>query len=74
MDGKSRSIIDVMKVADTGSFMTAVPRGVIPVLDTGIQFLLPGVKLSFLDSSVKHWNDSNPTSYSDSFHSCTNIV
>ncbi|WP_338976826.1 hypothetical protein [Wolbachia endosymbiont (group A) of Ophion ellenae] len=40
-----------MKVADTGSFMTAVPRGVIPVLDTGIQFLLPGVKLSFLDSS-----------------------
>ncbi|RLT59508.1 hypothetical protein WANA31_0794 [Wolbachia endosymbiont of Drosophila ananassae] len=44
-----------------------MPRGVIPVLDTGIQFLLPGVKLSFLDSSVKHWNDSNPTSYRDSF-------
>ncbi|WP_245611419.1 hypothetical protein [Wolbachia endosymbiont of Nomada panzeri] len=27
---------DVIQVADTGSFMTAVPRGVIPVLDTGI--------------------------------------
>ncbi|WP_281410249.1 hypothetical protein [Wolbachia endosymbiont of Rhagoletis cerasi] len=39
MDGKSRSIIDVMKVADTGSFMTAVPRGVIPVLDTGMALL-----------------------------------
>ncbi|MBA8770314.1 hypothetical protein HCR16_04265 [Wolbachia pipientis] len=33
-------------------------NGVIPVLDTGIQFLLPGVKLSFLDSSIKHWNDT----------------
>ncbi|MGL9759572.1 MAG: hypothetical protein ACR5LA_12970, partial [Wolbachia sp.] len=27
----------VIKVAGTGSFMTAVPRDVIPVLDTGIQ-------------------------------------
>ncbi|WP_374698682.1 hypothetical protein [Wolbachia endosymbiont (group B) of Limnophora tigrina] len=45
--------------------MTVVRLAVIPVPislssqcpDTGIQFLLPGVKLSFLDSSVKHWND-----------------
>ncbi|MDX5496730.1 MAG: hypothetical protein O7173_03645 [Wolbachia endosymbiont of Nomada fabriciana] len=29
------------------------------VADTGIQFLLPGVKLSFLDSSVKHWDDTS---------------
>ncbi|WP_240991844.1 hypothetical protein [Wolbachia endosymbiont of Glossina morsitans morsitans] len=40
MGGKSRSIIDVMKVADTGSFMTAVPRGVIPVLDAGMTAIL----------------------------------
>ncbi|WP_374698312.1 hypothetical protein [Wolbachia endosymbiont (group B) of Limnophora tigrina] len=54
--------------------------------DTGIQFLLPGVKLSFLDSSVKHWNDivyhvtkynllvNNPLSSQRHAHNCTNIV
>ncbi|WP_265031492.1 hypothetical protein [Wolbachia endosymbiont (group A) of Tiphia femorata] len=29
----------VIQVADTGSFMTAVPRGVIPVRDTGMALL-----------------------------------
>ncbi|MGL5029157.1 MAG: hypothetical protein ACRC6C_03530 [Wolbachia pipientis] len=54
------------------------PYDVIPVLDTGIQVahkqtsIESGYNVSDeiaerLDPSVKHWDDSSPTSYRDSF-------